>query len=272
MRWAMTEEGYILGDSPDEWRRLQEQSALWDPVAFALFDRIGIRPGWRVLELGPGPGSLHVELRRRVEGSIDAVEQSAVFAAKLLERTRGDGYGDGRLWRSVILAADLPDDTYDLIFARWVFCFLPDPVKHLKKVAAALRPGGLLAIEDYAHRESFALFPRPDGWLEFLEADRRFFASQGGDISVAGALPDLLPEAGLTLLAAEPTQISGRARSPVWCWLRDYVASVARQLSAVPPLDAERVGRLREEWRRLEIHPHAMAFSPTVMDLVAKKE
>jgi hypothetical protein len=66
-----------------------------------------------------------------------------------------------------------------------VFCFLPDPELHIRKLAEALKPGGLLAIQDYAHRESFALFPRPAEWLDFLVADRAMFAAYGGDISMA---------------------------------------------------------------------------------------
>ena len=57
---------YLLGDSRREAARLRLQARLWDPVSLALFDRLRIRPGLRVLEVGPGEGSLHRELRRRV--------------------------------------------------------------------------------------------------------------------------------------------------------------------------------------------------------------
>ena len=74
---------YILGDSAREAARLRAQSKLWDPTAHALYDRIGVKPGWKVLEIGPGQGSLHRELRRRVRGPVDAVERSEVFARRL---------------------------------------------------------------------------------------------------------------------------------------------------------------------------------------------
>ncbi len=74
---------YLLGDNRREAARLRAQAKLWDPVSHALFNRVGIRSGWRVLEIGPGQGSLHLELRRRVKGPVDFVDQSPVFAAAL---------------------------------------------------------------------------------------------------------------------------------------------------------------------------------------------
>ena len=86
----------------------RRQAQLWDPTAFALFDRIKVRRGWRVLEVGPGKGSLHMELRRRVKGPIDAVERSQVFADLLRTRCRRDGFGQGAIWETDLIAARLP--------------------------------------------------------------------------------------------------------------------------------------------------------------------
>jgi hypothetical protein len=88
---------YLLGDSRREAARLRLQARLWDPVSLALFDRLRIRPGLRVLEVGPGEGSLHRELRRRVGGPVDAVERSAVFCRKLERLAARDGLGCGRI-------------------------------------------------------------------------------------------------------------------------------------------------------------------------------
>src|SRR5262245_41630322 len=82
-RMARRSYRYLLGDSATEAARLRRQARLWDPVAHALFDRLRIRRGWKVLEVGPGQGSLHLELRRRVRGPVDAVERSAPFADRL---------------------------------------------------------------------------------------------------------------------------------------------------------------------------------------------
>src|SRR5262245_855814 len=112
---------YLLGDAKREAARLRAQARLWDAVSHALFDRVGVRPGWHVLEIGPGQGSLHLELRRRVRGPVDAVERSPVFASRLAAIVRRDGFGAGHLWQTDLLEAPLPQTAYDFIFTRWVF-------------------------------------------------------------------------------------------------------------------------------------------------------
>src|SRR3990172_1449652 len=74
---------YLLGDSRREAARLRRQARLWDPVAAALFERLQVGRGLRVLEVGPGQGSLHLTLRHLVGGPVDAVEPSLAFCQRL---------------------------------------------------------------------------------------------------------------------------------------------------------------------------------------------
>jgi SAM-dependent methyltransferase len=47
---------YVLGHSVDEYERLRRQAQALAPVTTRLFHAIGLRPGWRCLDLGCGPG------------------------------------------------------------------------------------------------------------------------------------------------------------------------------------------------------------------------
>jgi SAM-dependent methyltransferase len=265
----MTRYRYLLGDAAREAARLRAQARLWDPVSLALFDRIGVRRGWRVLEIGPGQGSLHLELRRRVQGPVDAVERSEKFAAHLSRLTRRDGFGPGRIWQMDLRKASLPRAHYDFIFARWVFLFLPDPAAHLRRLVRALKPGGRIALQEY-HRETLALVPRPDEWYDFLAADRAFFSSEGGDVSIGGRLPDLYRRAGLHVSDTQVTIKTGRPGSEVWRWLTTYFMGVMDALTAFPPFSPRSAARLRRHWMAAGRRPTSLLISPAVLDVVGQ--
>ncbi|HIC92931.1 MAG TPA: methyltransferase domain-containing protein, partial [Anaerolineae bacterium] len=55
-----------------------------------VLDRVGIRPGERVLELGPGPGAFTVDAARRVgpEGWLIAVDIQPEMIAQVKRRVR----------------------------------------------------------------------------------------------------------------------------------------------------------------------------------------
>jgi ubiquinone/menaquinone biosynthesis C-methylase UbiE len=261
---------YLLGDTRREASRLRFQARLWDPVSRDLFDRIGVRRGWKVLEVGPGQGSLLLELRRRAGGPVDVVERSPVFAARLTRACRRDGLGAGRLWQGDLVEAALPREAYDLIFVRWVFLFLPNPDTHIRQLARALKPGGLLAIQDY-HRETLAMVPRPAEWTRFVQADLAFFASQGGDASIGGRLPLMYRRAGLEIDDIRVTIKSGRPGSAVWHWLSTYFLGVLDRYAKSPPFTARDARRLRRHWVAASREKTSLLIGPALLDVVGRK-
>ncbi|MCM2278468.1 MAG: class I SAM-dependent methyltransferase [Oligoflexia bacterium] len=262
---------YLLGDSRREATRLRAQGKLWDPVTHALFDRLGIRPGWKVLEIGPGQGSLNLELRRRTQRPVDAVERSPEFARRLRKLWGRDSLGQATLWNCDLLDARLPASHYDLIFARWVFLFLPDPLAHLKRLIRALKPGGVIALQDY-HRETLAMLPPAPHWQDFLEADRAFFASQGGNASIGASLPVLLQSRGLKLVELTPHVKTGHPGSATWSWLSDYFLGVLDRYARYSPFSPAKARALRRRWLAAASDRTSLLIGPTVLDVVARKK
>ena len=262
---------YLLGDSRIESARLRRQAALWDATSHALFDRLRIRPGMRVLEIGPGQGSLHAELRRRLRGPADAVERSPAFAARLRTACARDGFGEGTIWESDLADAPLPLGRYDVVFARWVFLFLPDVPGHLRHIVRALKPGGRLAVQDYL-RDTLSMAPRPADWDAFLATDRAFFATQGGDANIGAHLPSLARDAGLVVEEIVPTIKTGSPSSREWRWMSEYFLGVMDRYAAVGPLSKASAARLRKEWVRAAKERTSLLVAPTVLDVVARKK
>jgi len=262
---------YLLGDSRTEASRLRAQARLWDPTAHALFDRLTIRGGARVLEIGPGAGSLHRELRRRAHGPVDAVEPSDSFTRGVHRLAARDGFGHGQIWRANLSDVRLPRAHYDVIFARWVFLFLPDPAARVRQLAAALKPGGVLAVEDYL-RETLRMVPPPTTWERFLAADRAFFETQGGDASIGARLPALYARAGLEVVDVTPTVKSGHPGSPVWNWLSAYfLGGVLERLAGLGGFSAADARRLARDWRAASQEPAALLIGPALIDIVGRR-
>jgi len=262
---------YLLGDSRTEASRLRAQARLWDPTAHALFDRLTIRGGARVLEIGPGAGSLHRELRRRAHGPVDAVEPSDSFTRGVHRLAARDGFGHGQIWRANLSDVRLPRAHYDVIFARWVFLFLPDPAARVRQLAAALKPGGVLAVEDYL-RETLRMVPPPTTWERFLAADRAFFETQGGDASIGARLPALYARAGLEVVDVTPTVKSGHPGSPVWNWLSAYfLGGVLERLAGLGGFSAADARRLTRDWRAASKEPAALLIGPALIDIVGRR-
>jgi SAM-dependent methyltransferase len=125
----------------EERTRLSAMEALWDPGSQALLDELGIRRGWKCLEIGAGGGSL-VQWMAGRGASVLAVDIDTRFvdslASDAIEVRRMD-----------IRADQLPTSEFDLIHARLVFEHLSDRTQILDRLTTALRPGGWMVIEDY---------------------------------------------------------------------------------------------------------------------------
>jgi hypothetical protein len=153
---------------------------------------------------------------------------------------------------------------------RWVFLFLPDPAAHVRKLAGALKPGGLLAIQDY-HRETFAMAPRPPEWNRFLAADLAFFASQGGDASIGGRLPQMYRRAGLKVEDIGVTIKSGHPGSAVWKWLSTYSLGILDRYSKFPPFTRGDAYRLRRQWMAASRQKASLLIGPALLDVVGRQ-
>ncbi|WP_131738360.1 methyltransferase domain-containing protein [Actinomadura roseirufa] len=196
---------YLLDNArPEAGTRFGALSELFDPSTFGHIDRLGIAPGWRCWEVGAGGSSVVSWLAGRVgpSGRVVAtdIDTSWVSAAD----------GDVVTVLRHDVARDAPPDGggFDLVHARLVLVHVTDRDRALRTMAGALRPGGVLLIED----ADPALQPLacldehgPDQELanRMRIAFRTLLASRGADLSYGRKLPRLLREAGLADVRAD---------------------------------------------------------------------
>ena len=116
------------------------------------FDRLGIRAGERVLDMGCGAGRHAFEMYRRGADVValdqDADELATVrewFAAMREEGSVPDGAA-ADVEQGDALALPFADDAFDRVVAAEVLEHIPDDAAAIAELVRVLRPGGTMAV------------------------------------------------------------------------------------------------------------------------------
>ncbi len=115
-----------------------------------LLDRVGIQPGERVLELGPGPGTFTMEAARRVgpEGRIIAVDIQSEMIAQVNRRVREAGLTNVETHVAGAYELPLDDASVDRAFLVTVLPEIPNQARALAELYRVLKPDGVLSITE----------------------------------------------------------------------------------------------------------------------------
>jgi SAM-dependent methyltransferase len=212
---------YVLGT--EERRRLELLQQCLDPLTERSLDAIGVKPGWRCLELGGGGGSVTRMLCDRVGpmGRVTAVDLDTRFLDEL-------DYEHLDVECRDVVVAGLPGVDYDLIHARYLLMHLPTRDQFLEQCVAALRPGGWLLVEDGDIFPVEALIDGPfaDLWRVLVNT----FHAAGADPHLARRIPALFDRAGLEAVdvISELPMFRGGA-----LWAHVFTNSVAQMRPAI---------------------------------------
>jgi SAM-dependent methyltransferase len=118
-------------------------SELSDPTTRELCSMLGIGSGWRCLDVGAGAGSVAAWMANAVgdSGGVVAADLDTSRLGFLTEMKVDVREHD-------ILAGPVDGDSFDLVHCRALLMHLPDPQRALEHMAASVRAGGWLLVED----------------------------------------------------------------------------------------------------------------------------
>ena len=107
-------------------------------------DRMGIKPGDRILEVGVGTG---INLSLYPKGCrITGIDLSTPMLEKARERALRQGLGDARLLEMDAARITFEDDSFDVVYAPYLVSVVPDPVQVVREMRRVCRPGGKIII------------------------------------------------------------------------------------------------------------------------------
>jgi SAM-dependent methyltransferase len=172
---------------------LQER---YDARTFGRLAALGPLAGAVCLEVGAGAGSVARWL------AVQAGPSGHVVATDADPRFLTDAEGAGiEVRRHDILADPLEPARYDLVHCRALLCHLPDPARAIGVMAAAVRTGGWLLVEDADYCSLVAADPAYPLSMRFDAIMRKLLtliaAGRAFDPFFGRRLPGLIVSAGL---------------------------------------------------------------------------
>ncbi len=157
---------YLMGRSEAETRRLMAAARILNPFTRRMLRDAGLAEGMSVLDVGTGPGDVALLAADLVgsSGTVYGIDQNpevletARFRAEAVGLTNV-GFGQGDL-RDTAFEGD-----FEAVVGRLVLMYVADPADTLRSLARCLKPGGIVAFQDFnlAH-ESVRTSPTTPLW------------------------------------------------------------------------------------------------------------
>src|SRR5215469_12907287 len=143
-------DNYLLGRTPRAIQRLLLLGQICQPFTRRAFTDAGITAGMSVLDVGCGPGDVSLIAAGLVgeTGRVLGIDSSADMLQVAQARAQAAG-----LAHVSFLAADLRtltlDQSFDALVGRFILMHLPEPEAVLRRLVRSVRPGGIVAFQEY---------------------------------------------------------------------------------------------------------------------------
>ena len=261
---------YVLRGGREGYDRLRVLAAARRASTLELFRLTGLRPGMRCVDLGCGSGDVTLDMAALAGpagwvAGIDA-DQAKLELAREAARARG-------LANVVFEMADVGHWTgpgeYDFVYCRFLLQHLARPVDLLRRMWDAVRPGGVLAVED-ADLEGLFCDPDNAGFSFYQRMYVEVLARNGGDPTCARRLARYFRETGIPapeMRLLQQVNAGGDAKAMPLLTLEAIAGSIVHAGLAT----AGEVTAAIEDLRAFTTHPGTLISDPRIFQVWARR-
>jgi ubiquinone/menaquinone biosynthesis C-methylase UbiE len=185
-------------------QRLRAQVLLSWEKEKRLLSWYGLHDGMSVLEVGSGPGFFTSQLLTALPTSpITCIDTNAVFLAQARQLLPVEALPRIHFVEESILTNDLPEQTFDVAIARFVFQHLASPIAAAQAIWRVLKPGGKLIIINVDDALFGIIHPPIPELSPALQAYEQAQARREGDRHIGRHLWRILKQANFLPLALD---------------------------------------------------------------------
>ncbi|MBN9387794.1 MAG: class I SAM-dependent methyltransferase [Chloroflexi bacterium] len=190
-------DAYVLGHSEKEIERLQKQNNFLQVFTWHCFQEAGIKPGMKVLEAGCGGGDVALILAEMVgpEGQVVGVDLNPQALEAARQKVAAAGHNN-IIFKQGDLQDIVLDTDFDAVVGRLVLFHLKEPANILRHLLDCLKPGGLVAFQDYNLLAARA-YPIVPLFEQTLGRIIKAFRQAGADPEIGLKLNEIFRQAGL---------------------------------------------------------------------------
>ncbi len=115
-----------------------------------ILERLGLRPGQKVLEIGPGPGRLLLPAAKQLlpGGEAVGIDVQPAMIQRLERRAKEAGLTNLKAILGDATQPHVPEASFDVVFLCTALGEIPDRTAALTQANRALKPGGILSITE----------------------------------------------------------------------------------------------------------------------------
>jgi SAM-dependent methyltransferase len=267
---------YVLGTHDDELARLGLQHRAWQSSTSAAWHKAGIGTGQTVLDVGCGPGYATLDLAQLVgaSGRVIAIDKSEKFLHALDCERHTRGLQNIVTHHLDFDRGDFPAEVADAAWCRWVFAFLRHPRELMSRLAASIRPGGVIVIHEYFDYATWRSVPRCPELEEFVSCVMASWRGNGGEPDIALSLPQWLEESGFEIRRLQ-SMIDVVQPGDLKCaWVRAFFEIGRQRLVDLGYMSAARADAIWQAFMKLEATHGARTtgirmITPGVLEIIA---